>query len=337
MKKISESLEGYRIRVHNKLEDISEHIQENNEHNRADLIESRKSDDTDDYIDRIFHEPVALFFTRRFIKLGFSPNAVTILSMIFGVSGGVLFYPRNLCLNVLGILLEIFAAVLDCSDGQVARMTGKSSELGRVLDGTVDGVNFLSVYLALTLRMMHEPIPFLNGILWKGWIWPIAAFCGLYSHSSQARIADYYRVVHLFFRKGNDLQRSGEIYEEYQKARSTEAFWKWGWLAFYYYYTRLQEKTTPRLQKLLDAIDANNGIIPYGADSAYSDMSHKIIQMTNLLTFSLRAYLLYFLLLFDLHAFYFPFVIIIMGIMKHVMIYLYEKIADRIISDYIEK
>lgn len=329
MKKNTETLKEYCLRVHKTLEDTREH-------NLEDLQNSRKSEDTDDLVDKYFHEPIALFFSRRFIKLGFSPNVVTILSMVFGVCGGVLFYPKNIILNLIGIVFQIFAAVLDCSDGQVARMTGKTTRLGRVLDGTVDGINFAAVYIALAFRMMNEAIPFTNGILWGGWIWLIVIFCGAFSHSSQARMADYYRIVHLFFKNGNELQRSSEIYEEYQEARSSTELWNRVWLQGYWLYTKMQEKSSPKLQALLSAIDVNNGIIPYGADSAYIKKSHKIIQMTNLLTFSLRAYLLYFLLITGFHAFYFPFVIIVMGLMKHVMIRRYEGIADTILKQYFE-
>lgn len=329
MKKRTETLKSYRLRVHQTLEGAVEQTIE-------DLHSSRKADDTDDIIDKYFHEPVALFFTRRFIKLGVPPNAITIFSMIFGVCGAALFLSRNTLINVFGILLQIFAAVLDCSDGQVARMTGKSTQLGRVLDGTVDGINFGAVYLALAIRMMNEPIPFSGGVLWHGWIWPVVFFCGVFSHSSQARMADYYRSVHLFFKKGNDLSRSTEVFESYLDAKSKKDFWNSVWLRGYCFYTKLQEKSSPKLQQLLTAISKNDGIIPYGADIVYTEKSHKIIQLTNLLTFSLRAYLLYILLVLGLHAYYFPFVIVIMGLMKHDMIRRYEKIAVSVYSQYFE-
>lgn len=327
MKKQTETLKSQLLRVQQELED-------SREQNLADLQNSRKSDDTDDLLDKHFHEPVALFFSRRFIKLGFSPNMITILSMVFGVFGAILFYPQSKMLNLFGILLQIFAAVLDCSDGQVARMTGKSTQLGRVLDGTVDGINFGAVYIALACRMMKEPIPFTDGVPWGGWIWLVVIFCGAISHSSQARMADYYRGVHLFFQKGNDLSRSSEILEEYQSARTEKKLWNQIWLRGYAFYTKMQEHASPKFQKLLSAINENDGIIPYGADTAYVEKSHRIIQMTNLLTFGLRAYLLYALLLAGLHAYYFPFVIIVMGLMKHDMIRRYERIADEVNNRY---
>lgn len=333
------------LAVQQRLEDIREQSRENllhvqqkledaREQNIEDLHSSRKSDDTDDLVDKYFHEPMALYLTRLFIRLDFSPNTVTLLSMLFGVSGGLLFYPQNRWLNLLGVLLQIFAAILDCSDGQVARMTGKKSELGRVLDGIVDGLNFAAVYAALGFRMMREAIPFTGGVLWGLWIWPVLLFCGVVSHSSQARMADYYRIVHLFFKSGKDLARSSEIREELQASRESREWWSAGWQRFYLEYTKMQERSTPKLQRLLSAICDNEGTIPYGADTAYTEQSHKIIQMTNLLTFSLRAYLLYILVLTGQHAFYFPFVILVMGLMKHDMIRRYERIAEDVYTRF---
>lgn len=342
---VREQNREHQLAVQQKLEDVREQSRENlllvqqkledaREQNIEDLRNSRKSDDTDDLADKYINEPIAIYLSRLFIKLDFSPNTVTILSMVFGVSGGILFYPQNRWLNLLGVLLQIFAAILDCSDGQVARMTGKKSELGRVLDGVVDGINFAAVYLALGFRMMGEVIPFTDGVLWGGWIWPVILFCGGVSHSSQARMADYYRIAHLFFKNGKDLARSSEISEELQASRENREWWSVAWQRFYLEYTKMQERSTPKLQRLLSAICDNDGVIPYGADAAYTEQSHKIIQMTNLLTFGLRAYLLYILLLAGLQTFYFPFVIIVMGLMKHDMIRRYERIAEDVYTRF---
>ncbi len=327
MKKRTETLREYHLRVHQRLE-------ENIEQNIADLQSSRKSDDTDDYVDRYFHEPIALFLSRRFIKIGLTPNMITLLSMLAGVLGGMLFYPQDRIANLIGILLQITAAILDCSDGQVARMTDNKTKLGRVLDGTADGINFAAVYFALAFRLMNEAIPFTGGIPWRGWIWPLILFCGGVCHAGQARIADYYRMVHLFFQKGNDLPLSSEIYEEYTASRKDASLLDRFWQHGYYNYTRMQERATPKLQALLGAIADNGGVIPYGADTAYTQESHKIIQLTNVLTFSLRAYLLYILVLTGLYIWYFPFVIIVMELIKRYMIRRYESIAETVRREY---
>ena len=165
---------------------------------KEQIYASRKAAETDSPFDRFVHNPVALVFSRLFIRLKIRPNVITLTSMGFGVTGAVFFAFRDWRLNLIGVLLQIMAAILDCCDGQVARLTKQTSRLGRVLDGLVDAVNFGAVYLALGIRMTGEPIPFTR-TNWGFWIWPILLLTSLVFHAGQCRMADYYRGVHLQF------------------------------------------------------------------------------------------------------------------------------------------
>ena len=111
---------------------------------KEDIQASRKSSETDDPFDVFVYDPLAIRLTSLFIKMKWSPNAVTLSSLVFGVAGACLLYPKNVLLNLLGIAFIIFAAVLDCSDGQVARLCHSGTPFGRVLDGAVDMANYLA-------------------------------------------------------------------------------------------------------------------------------------------------------------------------------------------------
>ena len=62
----------------------------------------------------------------------------------------------NLSYNICGILLLIFANILDCVDGQLARLTGIKSAIGRILDGFAGDIWFASIYVAFALRLSHD-------------------------------------------------------------------------------------------------------------------------------------------------------------------------------------
>ena len=328
-------LRAERLRANVRLS--KEAVRERIEQARADLAASRKSDDTEGWLDKNFHEPVALALSRVFIRLGLHPNVVTMMSMTCGVCGGALFLPRNIWLNILGVFLQIMAAILDCCDGQVARLTDQRSQLGRVLDGVADGVNFAAVYLALGFRLTGDVIPFTNGVRWGYWVFILVFFTGLCCHASQARMADYYRIVHLFFlecRFGTDLTTSKDVRAEYEELPGDAPRYERVYLRFYANYTEKQEKATPRLQRLLAHVRASGENIPKEAAEAYVAGSRKYIQLTNLLTFGLRAYTLYALLLAGAYVWFFPFVIIVLGAMKRYMITGYEKLADEVCEKY---
>ena len=86
-------------------------------------------------------------------------------------------------------LLLIFAGIFDSSDGQLARMGGKSTKLGLVLDGLCDNLVFSSAYIGSTLTVMP---------IWGYWIWPIALLAG-FCHSFQSAMLDYYNREYLYF------------------------------------------------------------------------------------------------------------------------------------------
>ena len=115
---------------------------------------------------------MALFFN----KLGVSPNSITIASIFIGITAGICFYFQSLAINVIGMLLLIWANSYDSADGQLARMTGQKSALGRILDGAAGDFWFIAIYAAICLRLTPE---------WGIWIWLLAATTGFF-HSKQA-------------------------------------------------------------------------------------------------------------------------------------------------------
>lgn len=183
-----------------------------NEHTENDkkvsMAASLKSGDTEEWIDLIFYRPLGYQWALLFRKAGISPNAITVAAIVLGVVAGFLFYFEDMRLNVAGMLLLVWANTYDSADGQLARMTGQSSEMGRILDGVCGDLWFITIYVAICFRLMPA---------WSYGIWILAAAAG-YFHSQQAAMADYYRNIHLFFIKGkagSELIRSQEVRKQF--------------------------------------------------------------------------------------------------------------------------
>ena len=313
-----------------------ERIREAREQLQKDLESSQKSNDTEDRFDTVVYGPLSMTFAHFFIRHGVSANTVTLLSLVFGVFGSVFFYSRHAVVNFIGILIEYFAVVLDCADGQVARMTNSSSQLGRFLDGLVDTVNYFAVYFVLALRMMNEPIPF-TAVRWGLSIFAVLLING-WCHGEQARMADYYRGLHLHFLNQNSsasFTSSRNIEMELKESKDTPLYNRL-YLRFYYLYTKAQERLAPNAQRLLAAIEENGGAISEELSEAYVSRSRKYIQLTNILTFNLRACVLYLLILLKLHPFFIPFNMIILSALMFCMISRYEKIAGEVLEQFFE-
>ena len=112
---------------------------------------SLKSIETENKIDRIFYRPIGFRIARMLRGTGITPNMITVISIFVGAAVGFMFYHDNLTYNICGILLLVFANILDCVDGQLARLTGIKSAIGRILDGFAGDIWFASIYIGFVL------------------------------------------------------------------------------------------------------------------------------------------------------------------------------------------
>ena len=96
---------------------------------------SFKSEDTEEWLDVHFTRPIGLVFALLWNKMDIHPNVITIVSIFLGVGAGWMFHYTDLMHNVCGVLLLMFANFCDSTDGQMARITGKKTLIGRMLDG----------------------------------------------------------------------------------------------------------------------------------------------------------------------------------------------------------
>ena len=198
--------------------------------------------------------------------------------------------------------------------------------------------NYLAIYLALGFRLMGESFSVTpTVILHVSWyIWIVIALA-LVCHSSQARKADYYRGLHLYFLKGtndNYFARSKDLRQELASLPEGTSPFRKLYLKIYLLYTAVQEKGAKQTQHLLDKIDENSGVIPEELAERYIRESRKVIQITNTLGFNLRTYILFLLLLFGKEIFWFLFVCVVLEGLKYAMMARYEAMTGRILTEF---
>jgi hypothetical protein len=115
----------------------------------------------------------------------FSPNTVSVLAgLIGGVGGAMLASDRLALAGVAGLFLY---GIFDSADGQLARMTGQTSELGRLLDGLAGYVAHTAAYLGIVIGVVSR------GGSWSMLGWAIAA--GLFT-ALHAQMYDYHRSAY---------------------------------------------------------------------------------------------------------------------------------------------
>ena len=282
------------------------------------LESTLKSLDTEEFIDIHFYRPIGYRWALFFNKLGVSPNTITIASIFIGIASGICFYPQSLTINIIGMLLLVWANSYDSADGQLARMTGKKTPLGRILDGTAGDIWFISIYAAICLRLTPE---------WGIWIWIFAATTGFF-HSKQAAMADYYRNIHLLFLKGkagSELSHSPQLKENYKKLSWKKDFIYKLFETFYINYTVGQETLTPKFQRMMQIIRTDyNDQAPEWFRTAFRAKSLPMMKYTNMLSFNTRVIALFVSLFIDMPWLYFLFEITVLNIMLVYMIMTHE-------------
>ena len=83
------------------------------------------------------------------IRLGISPDVVTVVGTLGVCLGALVFFPRGeLLIGVLVITAFVFS---DTIDGVMARQMGRSSKWGAFLDSTLDRVGDAAIFSGLTI------------------------------------------------------------------------------------------------------------------------------------------------------------------------------------------
>lgn len=319
---------------------------------KQDVQHTYKSNDTEEWLDRVFTRPIGYLWAKFFERLGVHPNVVTVLSIIIGISSAFFFVhgswrtedSAGLMLNIIGILLMMWANFYDSADGQLARMTGKKTQLGRILDGAASIIIFVPVYCALVWRCyqyhsmefqwLHIADTERNAAIYGLLLFGIALFSGFVCHGGQCRLADYYRQIHLFFLKGESgAEFSTSIHQQqlYDAMPWRGHLIEKTFLKTYVNYTRQQEKATPAVQRMMLALRKKYGKenhAPQQFRDEFRRRSLPLMPLTNILTFNTRAIALYLCCIIDLPWLYFVFEIVVLSALCEYMRHKHEKMCS---------
>jgi len=112
----------------------------------------------DGYGDRLIYRRLSRPVTRVLLRTALTPNQVTIAGTLLGIAGGVaLAWPTWLGI-VAGVVCLIASGVLDCCDGELARLRFTESNVGHALDVTGDTLVSLALVGGLTARLIQTVI-----------------------------------------------------------------------------------------------------------------------------------------------------------------------------------
>jgi len=125
-------------------------------------------------------------------RTSWSPNLITVAGLLLRLTTAALFFLATPLSLILGALAYIAAYICDCTDGAVARLTGKTSEFGRYLDHISDLLGDILILLALSWSQNLISAP---------WIWAmvfmhvaecyISYLCGFVLKTHKGELSDF--------------------------------------------------------------------------------------------------------------------------------------------------
>ncbi len=105
------------------------------------------------FVDRYFNRKISRWFTRLFLVMGLSPNSITVLAGLIGVLAAAGFGMGTYGAGIVAALLFQLAAIIDCCDGEVARLTFTESPLGAWLDIALDNLVHMAIFAGIAVGL----------------------------------------------------------------------------------------------------------------------------------------------------------------------------------------
>lgn len=174
---------------------------------------SLKLIEVEELFDLFFYRPLAFLFVKIIFPTNITPNQITTVALIIGVIGGILYSFNTHLYLIIAAILIITYDVLDCSDGQLARLKKNGTFFGRILDGVSDYFVSTAIYLGIGFGFASnsdDPI----------FYWGLVVLAGL-TNAVHAITLDFYRNRFLDYALNRDALL-GDNLKEFEEELKNE-------------------------------------------------------------------------------------------------------------------
>ncbi len=178
----------------------------------SEFKRSLKTVDSEEILDLIIFRPISFVLVKLIYPTDITPNQISIVALMFGILTGVLYGFATPAYFILASASFFFCNTLDCMDGQLARLKKNGTKIGRVIDGFIDYITSISVFIGIGIAMT-----IITGEAFYSWALTIGA--GI-SKALQNMFFDHYRNMYLeyVYHKSSSLDEEIEEYS-YEKER----------------------------------------------------------------------------------------------------------------------
>jgi phosphatidylglycerophosphate synthase len=147
----------------------------------------KRTIEIEEFTNRYLIHPISGWLVPVLHRRDIHPNSVSLAGALSGIVAAICYYNYPVtAATVAGFVFMACWHVLDGADGQLARLSGKVTAAGYVIDGICDYTTFIFVYVALALRMSEYLGP---------GVWTIVVLAGA-SHMVQAAAFEMQRAAY---------------------------------------------------------------------------------------------------------------------------------------------
>jgi len=180
----------------------------------ADLREAKRRllrtvrKESDGPISRYLNRPLSIALSRVLVHTPVTPNQISVFAMLvslvaagFAAMGG---YANFL---ISGVLFQV-ASVVDGTDGEVAKLTFRSSKRGEWIDTVCDNISYLAFLVGLTVGVERSGYPsfyLLSGVV--GFVAGAASIMNLALYVAREKVSGSFRSVRYGYEEGGGWGR----------------------------------------------------------------------------------------------------------------------------------
>lgn len=193
------------------------------------------------------YHPLAWQFARILALTPITPNLVSVLGAGCVVAAGLAYTQLAWPVSAaLGMALHMIWHVVDGADGDLARLTGRSSPIGEMVDGLCDYLSHVVLYLLLAALLAGQAGYFVG---WHGWA--LVIFAGL-GHAVQSNHVEVQRRQYQWWVYGTPWLRNSHS----QQGSATSQSWAGRLVSSY---IAVASGMTPEALRIDTAVQAAQG------------------------------------------------------------------------------
>jgi phosphatidylglycerophosphate synthase len=181
---------------------------------RPKPVRPQRPRELQDPLNYYLYHPLAWQFARLLALTPITPNMVSVLGAGCVVAAALAYTQLTWPVSAaLGMVLHMTWHVVDGADGDLARMTGRSSPIGEMVDGLCDYLSHAVLYVLLALHLAGP------GGLGGGQAWALVIFAGL-SHAVQSNHVEVQRRQYQYWVYGTPWLRNSHGADDSVTAKS---------------------------------------------------------------------------------------------------------------------